>query len=357
MNAHVLVVGAGGNIGSHLVPHLARMTEISRVTLIDRDAYEEANLSTQDITPRDIGSRKALVQAARLRRINPALRVSAVPAAVEALPLGALRADVIVTCLDSRIARQCVNASARHLGVPLIDGGVDAGQLLARVNVYLPGHGAPCLECAWDEHDYAALEQLYPCAGQAPSPTNAPSSLGAFTAALAAMECRKVLAAEAADDPARQALFDLAHQRLLVTTFRRNPACRLTDHEPWQISPLPVRPGDLTVAGALDLADAGVALGIAGARLTTRRTCVSCGHSAAGLRITRPRFTAHDPCPRCGGWFVSAGAHVLEELTREMARGGVGRRSLGSLGVRTRDVLTVRSDRGLSRFEITGDPA
>ena len=89
--ATLVVVGAGGNIGSHLVPHLGRMARVGRVVLIDRDAYEPANLTSQDITPRDIGRPKALVQARRLRAINPALEVAAVVGAVEDQPLGLLR--------------------------------------------------------------------------------------------------------------------------------------------------------------------------------------------------------------------------------------------------------------------------
>ena len=67
----VVVVGAGGNIGSHLVPHLARMQLLDSVTLIDNDVYEASNLQTQDVTPRDVGKRKTAVQARRLKRIRP----------------------------------------------------------------------------------------------------------------------------------------------------------------------------------------------------------------------------------------------------------------------------------------------
>ncbi|HEY7545044.1 MAG TPA: ThiF family adenylyltransferase, partial [Blastocatellia bacterium] len=57
----VILVGAGGNIGSHLAPHLARMPEVGRVTLIDKDFYESTNLRSQDITARDVGKSKAAV--------------------------------------------------------------------------------------------------------------------------------------------------------------------------------------------------------------------------------------------------------------------------------------------------------
>ena len=89
----ITLVGAGGNIGSHLVPHLGRMPGIGRVTLVDRDIYEKRNLISQDILPGDVGSDKALVQAHRLSAINPNLHVIPVVGAVENMPLGSLRAD------------------------------------------------------------------------------------------------------------------------------------------------------------------------------------------------------------------------------------------------------------------------
>jgi tRNA A37 threonylcarbamoyladenosine dehydratase len=79
--ARVVVVGAGGNIGSHLVPHLARTEGIGRLVLVDRDRYQARNRLNQDLPPRALGRSKAAVQAARARRLNPALRVTAVHAA------------------------------------------------------------------------------------------------------------------------------------------------------------------------------------------------------------------------------------------------------------------------------------
>ncbi len=115
----IVVAGAGGNIGSHLTGSLARMPEVGRVVLIDRDVYEPRNVANQDIVPPDVGKPKVLVQARRLVEIRPNLEVSAIHAPLESLPLGAWRADLIVACLDSRAARQAVNERAWRLGVPV----------------------------------------------------------------------------------------------------------------------------------------------------------------------------------------------------------------------------------------------
>jgi hypothetical protein len=93
---------------------------------------------TQDIDKRDIGRPKADVQAPRLHRINGGLEVAALNIAVEDVPLGALRADVMLACLDSRRARLVVNQAAWRLGVPWINAGVDGSDLLVRIQTFLP---------------------------------------------------------------------------------------------------------------------------------------------------------------------------------------------------------------------------
>ena len=54
----IAVVGAGGNIGSHVVSHLARIPGLGLIKLIDPDVYELSNLSSQDITPEDVGRKR-----------------------------------------------------------------------------------------------------------------------------------------------------------------------------------------------------------------------------------------------------------------------------------------------------------
>ena len=240
----LVVVGAGGNIGSHLVGHLARLSELAPITLIDRDVYEERNLRSQDIAASDVPKSKAAVQAKRLRRICPSLEVVPIPDDVRDVPLGLLRADAILACLDTRTAR---------LGVPWVDAGVAPDGLLARVNVYVPATDAPCLECAWDDRDYQALEQAYPCANAeaGEAPTDAPSSVGALAASLQAIECRKLLMGQKELAAiGRQALLDAERHKHYLTEFRRNPRCRF-DHAVCQIEKLDSMAGVATVGGML----------------------------------------------------------------------------------------------------------
>lgn len=359
----VVVVGAGGNIGSHLVTHLARMPEVSGVTLIDKDVYESSNLETQDITARDLGKRKAVVQARRLRRINPRVRVDAIPDAVERVPLGKLRADVILACLDSRIARQHVNQFAWRLGVPFIDAGVEAGGLLARVNVYAPGLDNPCLECAWDDRDYEALEQTYPCVGFVleVAATNAPSSLGALAASLQAIECRKLLSGQT-DDCAvsKQVLIDASHHKHYVTSYRRNPNCRFAGHEVWHIERLKRSTKNFTLRQALNLAPATNGNGSASFRLESkpfvkRLTCLSCGHRRELLRLAHSLSRRQARCGVCGQQMVASGFDLIERLNVDSVSRSVLSRSLRSLGLRSTEVFSVGDSQIEFHYEIADD--
>ena len=123
--AHVVLVGAGA-IGSATAELLARAPEVTGVTVVDPDAYEEKNLAAQQIEQSDVGQNKAVVQARRISRISPTTHTEAIVDRVENVAPGRLRADAMLACLDTKAARRDTNAQAHHLGMPWIDSGVDA---------------------------------------------------------------------------------------------------------------------------------------------------------------------------------------------------------------------------------------
>jgi molybdopterin/thiamine biosynthesis adenylyltransferase len=330
--------------------------------LIDRDVYEPANLSSQEILPRDVGRRKVTVQARRLREIRPDLEVVTIHAPVETVPLGKLRGDIVLTALDSRRARQHVNEVVCRLAVPWIDAGVDAGALLARVSMFMPGSDQPCMECTWDERDYAALEQRYSChpSDHQTFSTDAPSSLGAVAAALMALECGKILSAE--PDPGlfgRQILVDAAHHGASVTRFRRNAGCRLADHSRWRIRRLDRTAAQLTIADALELgttdlaceADCGIR--VESSSFVTKLTCSSCGKAHALLRtlasLGAPR------CRSCGSTMTASGFDLQERLEGERLEPRMLRRTLRSVGLRPGDVFTVGTPGCENHFELADE--
>jgi molybdopterin/thiamine biosynthesis adenylyltransferase len=360
--AHVLVVGAGGNIGSHLVPHLGRTTRTSRITLIDRDRYEPDNLHTQDIDTRDVGKPKAEVQARRLRRINPELEVAAVNAAVEDVPLGALRADAILACLDSRRARLVVNQAAWRLGLPWINAGVDGGGLLVRVQTFVPAADAGCLECAWEQGDYDAVEQDYPCqAGRASVPTHAPSSLGALAASLQAIECEKLLAGDTERTLAgRDLMVDARHHRQFVTAFRRNPTCRMADHDGWRISTLAAPASLLKLRAMLVIGGADpdggdqLMFGVAGQRLVLTLTCRTCGTSLRMFRLERS-LRKPSTCRHCRTRLQVSGFDLCDEAPLSVAPRSALDRPLSRVGVRPGDVISLKTSSVEAHYEVGGE--
>ena len=357
------LVGAGGNIGSHLVPQLARLADLKRVVLIDMDAYESSNLMSQDIRPGDKGRRKAAVQARRLRRIRPELTVVAIDAPVETVPLGKLRSDVVLTALDSRRSRQHVNEAVWRLGALWIDAGVDAGKLLARISMFMPGPRQPCLECTWDDRDYAQLEQRYSChpADHHQFSTNAPSALGALAAALTTLECRKLLGGERGPDLfGRHILVDAAHHGTDVTAFRRNADCRLVDHSPWRIRRLDRAPSQLTIAEALELrvvdGDGVAGIRVEGSSFVTRLTCSRCGKVERLLRSLVSLQAGARRCRCCGGALIAGAFDLLERLEAPHLTAWSSRRTLRSIGLRSGDVISVGTPDRESHYELANEP-
>jgi molybdopterin/thiamine biosynthesis adenylyltransferase len=340
-----VLIGAGA-IGSHLVPHLARMPEIGRVTTVDPDKYSYANLRAQNIFPCDSGQLKVAVSARRLRTANPRLDVTAIPQRVEEVPWGLLRGDVILACVDSPAARQNINEIACRMGVPWIDSGVLASLMLGRVNVYAPAATTPCLECAWSEEDYKLMEAAYPCgadvAAEPASDTDA--ALSSMTAAMAAIECQKILRGETHSAVlGRQVTFDVRSYRLSITSYQRRPQCRF-DHATWRITPLHCAPRRFTVLQALARTGR---IRISGHRFARVLACRKCDFLVEGLHLDRALR-----CRKCGDRMLSPGFDLLPDLDLSLPDECLNR-SLAEIGLRHGDVI----DAGDRQFEIVEEVA
>ncbi len=340
------VIGAGGNIGSHIVPHLARMPGVARLTLVDPGRYEAKDLRGQSLCAAEVGRPKAEVQAEVARRISPDIEACALVAPVQDVPAGRLRSDALLTGLDSRRARMAVNQAAWRLGVPWIDAGVDAGNMLARVNVYVPDADAPCLECAWDQRDYDALEQVYACDdGREPPPTDAPSPLGALAASLQVIALGELLEGRGTPPAGGQLLLAARDGRLFLTFFRRNRNCRF-DHQTWRIEAMDRSPSGLTLDEAFALGpggtDEGVALAAEGRAIIRALTCPDCGHRAVVLCI-EGRLSPHQrTCPQCGEPTVAAGADMVQALRNDAVSAEEVQLTMADAGFRPGDLFVLR---------------
>jgi molybdopterin/thiamine biosynthesis adenylyltransferase len=362
-SARLVVVGAGGAIGAPFIRHVAREPGVGEVVVIDPDRYEPSNLRGQDIEPSDVGCLKARAMEARLRRINPTLEVKAIPARVEDVPLGVLRADVVVTCLDSRAARCYVNRAVRRLGLPWwIDGGVERDGLLARVNVYrIPD--SPCMECGWGDADYESVEQARPCLGgdATPAPTNAPSALGGLAAAHEALELRKILAgAWELVAAGREVTVSCAFHRHLVTSRRHDPNCRCP-HDAWDIRAIDASPEEISLGEALELGPRGGGDGAPGLAVERKpfvraMHCPTCGWRRELIRLEGRLTGRQRSCAKCGDPMTVVGFESLDRLSADVLPPSALTRPLSRLGFLPGDIFSVARGGRETHVEIGASP-
>ncbi len=333
---HFVVAGAGGNTGSHLLPLLARMAEVSRLTLVDPDVYTANNLAVQNLDCADVGRPKVAAQAARLARIRPDLAISPVHLRIEDAAWGQLGCDLFLSCLDSRASRQRLNEIAWRMDIPWFDCGVLGSQDLVRVSGYVPAPDSPCLECAWDsgpDGEYAHLAQEYLCGTEAVAfPTMASPALGGLAASLLAIEIARFMRGDLSGSIAGRQLILNARQRAAqVTTERRNHGCRF-DHRTWEIEPWSCALSGMSVAAAL--AQVG-SFGVDSHRFVGELICPACGRHERYLRLNRP-FAR---CAACDRRMAPAGFDARDRLELPLGSEWL-RRTLAEVGLRGGDVVS-----------------
>jgi molybdopterin/thiamine biosynthesis adenylyltransferase len=353
----VALIGLG-HIGSRAAGGLTRLKRIERVALVDFDRYEARNLGGQEIEPEDVGRLKVEAQADRLRRIRGDWEIDAIAMPVERVPVGRLRADAILACVDSWEARRTINRIAGGLGVAAwIDSGVDAARSLARANVYIPGARTPCLECGWSEEVYASLERRHSCPGEVRSaPTDAPPELGAAAAAMQIEELEKILAGDwERVASSRERIRDLRRGRLEEIALRRKTACRF-DHAPW---PAPRRLavgldriaiGDLLSLGA-GSNGASARLFVQGQSFVRESICPACGLAREALAILGRDAGDPPKCSACGGALEPLGYEIRDWIESDELDGRALERSAASIGVAAGDIAVIERGGSVERIE------
>ena len=167
--SRVLVVGCGG-LGGNIIEYLAR-AGIGTLTVVDGDVFEESNLNRQILsTSRNIGMKKALAAAERVKAIDPEINVTPVCEFLTAENAASLmaEADLVIDALDNAQSRLVLEDAAADAGLAIVHGAICGWDLQAML--VPPGSGL--------------LHQLYPENYQPVSKT----SLSVTPAACAAVE-------------------------------------------------------------------------------------------------------------------------------------------------------------------------
>jgi molybdopterin/thiamine biosynthesis adenylyltransferase len=163
-NARILVVGAGA-LGNEVLKNLA-LLNVRRIAILDFDKVESSNLSRSVLFRQaDVGRAKAVVAAERLLEINPELEllVQEGDVAID-LSMGLLaNVDVVIGCVDNRLARLYLNRLAWRMGKPWVDGGIL--NLSGQVAAYIPGRS--CYECGLSAMAWADIRQRLGCTDMA----------------------------------------------------------------------------------------------------------------------------------------------------------------------------------------------
>ena len=145
----VLVVGCGG-LGSPALFYLAA-AGVGRLGLVDSDRVEISNLQRQILhaTP-DIGRSKVDSAVARLRALNPHVRLEPHPVRLTAENAPDLFApyDLILDCTDNFAAKYLISDACVTAKKPFVHAGISGfcGQILT----VRPGQSA-CLRCVFPE--------------------------------------------------------------------------------------------------------------------------------------------------------------------------------------------------------------
>jgi len=170
-NARVLVAGAGA-LGNEVIKDLA-LFGVGHIFVVDFDRIEVSNL-TRSVLFREADAfehkYKAEVAAQRAMEINPQIKVTPIVGNLFSEVGHALykSVDVIIGCLDSRLARYQLNRMAMRAGKTWIDGSIE--NLTGVVKVYSPG--VSCYECGLSREEFNIIMLRTGCADVVRSQTS-----------------------------------------------------------------------------------------------------------------------------------------------------------------------------------------
>lgn len=162
-NARVLVAGAGA-LGNEVVKDLA-LFGVGHIYVVDFDQIEISNLTRSVLFREEDAyshSYKAEIVAKRAIEINPQIKVTPIVGNLfSEVGFGLYRAvDVVIGCLDSRMARYLLNRLCMRAGKTWIDGSIE--NLTGAVRVYTPGIN--CYECGLSREEFNIIMLRTGCA-------------------------------------------------------------------------------------------------------------------------------------------------------------------------------------------------
>lgn len=203
-NARVLVAGAGA-LGNEVIKDLT-LFGVGHIYVVDFDRIEISNLTRSVLFREEDAFEhrfKADVAAQRAMEINPQIKVTPIVGNLfSEVGLALYKSvDVIIGCLDSRLARYQLNRMAMRAGKTWIDGSIE--NLTGVVKVFTPGKS--CYECGLSREEFNIIMVRTGCADVVRSQTSqgrvATTPVSAsIVGAVQAQEAMKVIHLDAYDN-------------------------------------------------------------------------------------------------------------------------------------------------------------
>ena len=170
-NAKVLVVGAGA-LGNEVIKNLT-LFGVGTIYVCDFDRIELSNLTRSVLFREEDAYKhayKAEVAAKRAMEINPQIKVYPIVGNLFSdVGLGLYKdVDVVIGCLDSRIARYLLNRLCMRVGKTWIDGSIE--NMTGVVKVYAPE--VNCYECNLSREEFNNIMLRTGCADVVRSQTS-----------------------------------------------------------------------------------------------------------------------------------------------------------------------------------------
>jgi len=163
--ARVFIAGAGG-LGSPAAIYLAA-AGIGTLRIADHDTVELSNLNRQVLHwEKDIGGEKVASAAAKLKKLNPGIRIETIGETITEANATILvgDADLIVDAMDNLPTRYLLNRTAIKKNIPFFHGAVYGFE--GRAMTVIPGRSA-CLTCLY--HGASVPKEKFPVIGVTPA--------------------------------------------------------------------------------------------------------------------------------------------------------------------------------------------
>jgi len=163
--AKVFIAGAGG-LGSPASIYLAA-AGVGTIRIVDQDKVELSNLNRQVLHwDENIDGRKADSAEAKLKKLNPGVKIEAITETITEANVSQLVADsdLIVDAMDNLPTRYLLNKTAIEKDIPFFHGAVYGFE--GRAITIIPGKTA-CLNCVY--HGVIIPEKKFPIIGVTPA--------------------------------------------------------------------------------------------------------------------------------------------------------------------------------------------